>query len=104
MLLTDLKEPDPKDTEQPSPILPAYTALFHVPPAYGTSSPVQRFFSPALKRSINLNTCFDTKAGRYVILWREVQRSFQNISIVRAGDVNVSFMTDDNLNMCVKNS
>ncbi|KAF8920898.1 hypothetical protein BGZ58_004274 [Dissophora ornata] len=100
----DLKDPDPKDTEQPSPILPAYAAPSPVTPAYGTPPPVQRFFSPALKRQINIKARFDTKTGVYVILWMDVQRFFQNISIVRAGDVAVGFMTDDNLNVYVEKS
>ncbi|KAG0226066.1 hypothetical protein B0O80DRAFT_531998 [Mortierella sp. GBAus27b] len=58
--------------------------------------PIQALRSRATDEIINVPARMDSKAGHYIVLWRDIQRVFENAKFVRNGTTLVSFMVDEN--------
>ncbi|KAG0262289.1 Vacuolar protein 8 [Mortierella polycephala] len=46
--------------------------------------------------AINIATRLDNKTGQHIVLWKDVQRVFENAKYITTGTTALSFMTDDN--------
>ncbi|KAF9928655.1 hypothetical protein BGZ65_006144, partial [Modicella reniformis] len=57
----------------------------------------QAFRNPATLKVTNIPTVMDSKAGKSIILWRDIQAGFKNADSIRNGEFLVPFMIDENL-------
>lgn len=57
--------------------------------------PLQRFRSPFDRSIVTIETQHDEATGARFVLWRHIQRTFDNVNLVRAGDTAVQFMVDN---------
>ncbi|KAF9099024.1 hypothetical protein BGX27_000677 [Mortierella sp. AM989] len=59
--------------------------------------PLQHFRSPFDRSIVAIETQHDEATGTHFLLWRHIQRTFENVGTVRAGNVAIQFMVDDTL-------
>ncbi|KAG0226067.1 hypothetical protein BGX31_007411 [Mortierella sp. GBA43] len=58
--------------------------------------PMQALRCKAMDEIMNVPARMDPKAGHYIVLWRDIQRVFENAKFVRNGTSLVPFMTEEN--------
>ncbi|KAF9195140.1 hypothetical protein BGZ51_004567 [Haplosporangium sp. Z 767] len=60
------------------------------------SAPLQQFYSSVEDRTATIIAQVDPTTGSAFVLWKHIQSSFENITCVRAGGVDIKFILDAN--------